>query len=99
MSYNEPKGERRIIMIGKVVTQVVLTTTSIGTGVVVGNVLRVFKPTGAKVVEKTLYSVGTYALGGVAGIAAVNYVNGQIEDLKSIFKSNKETEQEVKEEE
>ena len=84
-------------MFGKVLTQVVLTTTSIGTGVVVGNVLRAFKPTGAKVVEKTLYSVGTYALGGVAGLAAVNYVNGQINELKGIFKPNKESEQEVKE--
>lgn len=84
-------------MFGKVLTQVVLTTTSIGTGVVVGNVLRAFKPAGAKVVEKTLYSVGTYALGGVAGIAAVSYVNGQINELKSMFKPNKESEQEVTE--
>ena len=86
-------------MIGKIVTQVVLTTTSIGTGVVVGNVLKAFRPAGAKVVEKTLYSVGTYALGGVAGLAAVTYVNGQINELKSIFKHIKESEQEVKEEE
>ena len=73
--------------------------TAMGTGMVVGNVLNAARPVGAKVVEKTLYTIGVQALTGVASAATVAYVTGQLDGIVDLVTAGKKAKpEEVKEE-
>lgn len=65
----------------------VITTQAITIGVsgVVGTVLSSFKPDNLKTIEKVSFAVGSYAIGAMAGAAAANYVNEQVDEVLGVI--------------
>lgn len=78
-----------------VLKAVVSGVTAMGTSMVVGNVLNAARPVGAKVVEKTLFTVGVQALSGVATVATVAYVTEQLDGVKEVLTAAKEAKETI----
>lgn len=62
-------------------------TTSLGAGMVVGNVLKGTTPTNMKTASKVLVTIGTITLSSIAGEVAGGYVERSIQEVADSWKA------------